>query len=220
MKQPAIAYYRVSTQKQERSGLGLEAQQAAVKRYADRNGLNIIQEFTEVETGTRKRHRPQIAAAIKAAKGSDALLLIAKLDRLARNVHFISGLMESGVDFTAVDMPQVDNLTIHILAAVAEQEAKLISERTRAALAAAKANGRQLGNPQHLTHEAQIKGAASRRAAAVTDYQPITGYVRLLRDSGLGHEAIATRLNQEGHKTREGKRFYPMTVYRILERVS
>ena len=107
---------------------------------------------------------------MRAAKDAGAMVLIAKLDRLARNVHFVSGLMESGVKFTAVDMPQVDNLTIHIL-------------------------------------------------AAVEAYWPITGYVQLLYESGLGHEAIARRLNEEGHQTRRGKRFYAMTVYRILERV-
>jgi DNA invertase Pin-like site-specific DNA recombinase len=214
----AVAYYRVSTKKQGESGLGLDAQRAAVESYAARNGLDIIQEFTEIETGTRKRTRPQIAAAIRAAKQAGAVLLIAKLDRLARNVHFVSGLMESGVSFTAVDMPQIDNLTIHILAAVAEQEAQLISQRTKAALAAAKAKGTKLGNPQHLTQEAQQAGANSMRAAAVTAYQPVMGYINLLSESGLGHAAIATKLNREGHKTRRGGKFYPMTVWRILDR--
>ena len=203
----AVAYYRVSTRKQEASGLGLEAQKTAVKRYAARNELAIVAEYTEVETGTRKKERPELAAAMRAAKESGAVLLIAKLDRLARNVHFVSGLMESGVQFTAVDMPQVDNLTIHILAAVAEQEAKLISQRTKAALAAAKANGKELGNPQYLTYEAQVAGAVRNRETAVEAYRPITGYVRVLYESGLGHGAIATRLNEEGHRTRRGKRF-------------
>ena len=215
----AVAYYRVSTRKQEASGLGLEAQETAVKRYAARNELVIKRTFTEVETGTRKRERPELAAAIRAAKEADAVLLIAKLDRLARNVHFVSGLMESGVRFTAVDMPQVDNLTIHILAAVAEQEAKLISQRTKAALAAAKARGIALGNEENLTYEAQAAGARRNRETAVEAYRPITGYVKVLYDSGMGHGAIARRLNEEGHRTRWGKRFYAMTVYRILERV-
>ena len=214
----AIAYYRVSTQKQGGSGLGLEAQRAAVQRYAAANGLAIAQEFTEVETGTNKRARVAIHQALAAAKEAGAVLLIAKLDRLARNVHFISGLMESGVRFVAVDMPQVTNLTLHILAAVAEEEAKMISQRTRAALAAAKARGVSLGNPENLTHEAQLTGAAANREAAALAYRKLAGYVVLLREQGLSYAMIADKLNAEGHRTRQGKEFRAMTVKRIVDR--
>ena len=214
----AIAYYRVSTQKQGQSGLGLDAQQTAVKRYAAANGLTITQEFTEVETGTGKRARVAIYQALAAAKEAGAVLLIAKLDRLARNVHFISGLMESGVKFVAVDMPTVTNLTLHILAAVAEEEAKMISQRTKAALAAAKERGVILGNPDNLTHEAQQAGAAATRAAAVDAYRKVAGYVVLLREQGLSYAMIADKLNAEGHRTRQGKELRAMTVKRLLER--
>jgi DNA invertase Pin-like site-specific DNA recombinase len=129
-----VAYYRVSTERQGRSGLGLEAQQKAVRDHLNGGNWGIVAEFTEVESGKRS-DRPQLAAALAACRLRGAKLIIAKLDRLARNVHFVSGLMESGVDFVAADFPQANRLTVHILAAVAEHEAKMISERTKVALA-------------------------------------------------------------------------------------
>src|SRR6266508_4124737 len=137
-----IAYYRVSTARQGRSGLGLEAQRQAV--FDHLKGAQLISEFVEVESG-RRSDRPKLAEALAVCRLHRATLVIAKLDRLARNVAFVSNLMEAGVDFTAVDFPQANRLTIHILAAVAEHEARMISERTRAALAAAKARGTRLG---------------------------------------------------------------------------
>lgn len=136
-----VAYYRVSTDKQANSGLGLEAQRAAAHRFADGS---IICEFVECESG-RKSNRPQLNAAIQSCKNTGATLLVAKLDRLARNVLFIAQVMESGVDFIACDMPNVNRFTVHILAAVAEEESRLISERTKAALAARKARGLPVG---------------------------------------------------------------------------
>jgi DNA invertase Pin-like site-specific DNA recombinase len=127
----------VSTRRQGRSGLGLEAQQNAVRDHLNGGDWRIVAEFTEVESGTRPG-RPKLVQALKTCRALGATLIIAKLDRLARNVHFVSGLMEPGVEFTAVDFPQANRLTVHILAAVAEHEAKMISERTRVALAAAK----------------------------------------------------------------------------------
>lgn len=135
-----VAYYRVSTDKQGRSGLGLEAQRAAVEAHVAAGRGAVAAEFIEIESG-RKKDRPQLIAALAAARAHRATLVIAKLDRLARNVHFVSGLMESGVEFVAADMPTVNRLTVHILAAVAEEEARMISARTKAALAAAKARG-------------------------------------------------------------------------------
>ena len=219
--QTAVAYYRVSTAAQEQSGLGLAAQQHSVERYASGAGLTIVEpDYIEVETGTNKRVRPQLQAAIAAARSSDSVLLIAKLDRLARNVHFISGLMESGVKFVAVDMPKVDNLTLHILAAVAEQEAKLISERTKAGLAAAKRSGTVLGTPENLSQQGRVLGAQSKRNQAVAAYQQVTGYIQTLRqDLGLSFPKIAAKLNSEGHTTRTGKQFHPATVKRILDRL-
>src|ERR1700722_12486249 len=131
-----VSYLRVSTAKQGVSGLGLEAQREAVATYLNGGKWNLVQEVVEVESGKRN-DRPQLARALALCRLHNATLIIAKLDRLARNVHFISGLMESKVDFVAVDFPQANRLTIHILAAVAEHEAKMISERTKAALAAA-----------------------------------------------------------------------------------
>ena len=139
-----IAYYRVSTKQQGESGLGLEGQVAAVAAYARGQGAEVLKTYREVESGKRA-DRPELAKALAHARRSRATLVIAKLDRLARNVHFLSGLMESNVDFIACDNPHANRLTIHILAAVAEDEAKRISERTRAALAASKARGGRLG---------------------------------------------------------------------------
>src|SRR5215470_7147974 len=142
-----VSYYRVSTAQQGASGLGLEAQREAVSRHVAAAGGVLVGEFTEIESG-KKNDRPQIAAALADCRLRRATLVIAKLDRLARNVAFISNLMESGVDFVACDNPHATRLTIHILAAVAEHEREMISTRTVAALAAAKARGIKLGNPQ------------------------------------------------------------------------
>jgi DNA invertase Pin-like site-specific DNA recombinase len=156
-----------------------------------------------------------MAAALAAAKDAGGVLLIAKLDRLARNVHFVSGLMESGVEFTAVDMPTANRLTIHIMAAMAEFEAEQISKRTKEALAAAKRRGVKLG--AH-SHKKPGRGPAVNRAAARKAYRRRIAYIRDLQAQGMGHQAIATRLNAEGYTTRTGKPFHAMTVYRILQR--
>lgn len=213
----AIPYYRVSTKKQGASGLGLDAQRAAVESYAAGNCLTLIGEYVEVETGTNKRKRPTLQAAMKAAKQHDAVLLIAKLDRLARNVHFISGLLESGVKFVAVDMPEVDNLTIHILAAVAEKEAKLISQRTKAALDAKREKEGEW-RVSNLSDQARQKSAETRTAAAVDAYQQTAYTANLLRGQGKSFAAIAQALNENGYTTRTGKPFQPMTIKRILDR--
>ena len=215
----AVAYYRVSRQKQAVSGLGLEAQQANVAAFARARGYQVIASFTEIETGTNKRQRPELASALEQAKREGAELLIAKLDRLARNVHFVSGLMESRVRFTAVDLPEVDSLTVHILAAVAEKEAKMISTRTKDALTAAKARGVTLGNPQNLTLEARQRGAEVRRAQAVDAYRLVSGYVGVLRSQGLTLRAVADRLNAEGHRTVMGKLWRPVQVRNVLQRM-
>ncbi|SMB92371.1 Resolvase domain [Hymenobacter roseosalivarius DSM 11622] len=161
-----VAYYRVSTARQGLSGLGLEAQQAAVRTFLAPSE-QILAEYIEVESG-RKNSRPQLQAAMQAAKEAGAVLLVAKLDRLARNLAFLSALMESRVRFKAVDMPAADELTIHVLGAVAEKEAKAISTRTKDALAAKKARGHQLGTPANLTAEARLKGQQQRQVNAQT----------------------------------------------------
>ena len=140
-----VAYFRVSTDRHGKSGLGLEAQRQAVMAYLNGGSWALVDEFTEVESGKRN-DRPQLAAALAACKKLKAKLVIAKLDRLGRNLAFIATLMESGVEFVAVDNPHANKLTVHILAAVAQHEREMISERTKVALAAAKRRGKRLGN--------------------------------------------------------------------------
>jgi DNA invertase Pin-like site-specific DNA recombinase len=147
---PLVVYYRVSTEQQKRSGLGLMAQHDAVRRYLEANPGRVVAELTEIESG-RKDNRPAIKEALWLCRVYDARLIVARLDRLARSTAMIAGLMDSGVDFIAADMPLANRFTIHILAAVAEYEARLISERTKAAFAAAKVRGRTFGNPNPAT---------------------------------------------------------------------
>src|SRR5450759_813701 len=159
MQRNFVAYYRVSTDRQGRSGLGLEAQRDSVRHHLLRENGSLAVEFVEVESGKRN-DRPQLALALAAAKKAKATLIIAKLDRLARNVYFISGLMESGVDFVAADNPHANRLMIHMLAAFAEHEREQISNRTKGALAAAKARGTRLGR-----HGAEVLAPAHHTAA-------------------------------------------------------
>jgi DNA invertase Pin-like site-specific DNA recombinase len=172
--QSCVAYYRVSTQKQGISGLGLEAQQRAVRDHLDRTRRKLIAELVEIESG-KNPDRPKLAEALKLCRLTGAKLIVARLDRLARNVAFVSRLMEAGADFEAVDFPQANRFTVHILAAVAEYEARLISERTRAGLAAAKARGVKLGgrratsgNPAGLAKARQITWAKSRLESPIS----------------------------------------------------
>lgn len=213
-----MAYYRVSTAKQGQSGLGLEAQRAAVLAHARAHGLDLVDEFTEVETGTHKRARPELAAALERTRRVGGVLLIAKLDRLARNVAFVASLMESGVRFVAVDMPEADNLTIHVMAAVAEREAALISSRTKAALAARKARGLTLGKPENLSQEARQAGAAAIRTAAVSAMRPATAYAQNLRGQGHSLREIAAQLQGHGFSTRQGGDWSAVQVKRLLDR--
>ena len=164
-----IAYFRVSTERQGRSGLGLEAQRKAVADFLNGGNWSLVAEFTEVESG-KKNERPQLAAALAAARIHGATLVIAKIDRLSRNAHFLLGLKEGGVDFVAVDLPSANRLTVGIMALVAEQEREAISARTKAALEAAKARGTKLGNPNGITTEAQLRGA--RKAAPLAPRRP------------------------------------------------
>jgi DNA invertase Pin-like site-specific DNA recombinase len=213
-----VAYYRVSTAKQGQSGLGLEAQKAAVLIHARRQALVLGAEFTEVETGTRKRRRPQLEAALEQTKRLGGILLIAKLDRLARNVAVVAALMESGVRFVAVDMPEADNLTIHVMAAVAEREAQLISSRTKAALGARKARGLSLGKAENLNLEARQAGAKTNQTRAVHDMRTVAAYAGALRAQGLSLRAIAIQLEVHGFRTRQGGPWHPVQIKRVLDR--
>ena len=165
-----VAYHRVSTDKQGRSGLGLEAQAEAVARYVEGRGGEVVATFTEVESGKKSTNRPQLDAALRAAKKAKAVLIISTLDRLGRDVHFIAGLMKSGVDFVSADRPNASPFELHIYAAIAEEERRKISQRTRAALAALKAQGRKLGNPQQarISAEQKAQREAYRRTVAPT----------------------------------------------------
>ena len=220
-----VPYYRVSTSKQAKSGLGLEGQQATVSQFAEAHGADVLKAYIEVETG-KSADRPELAKAIAHARRAKATLVIAKLDRLARNVHFLSGLMEAGVQFLACDQPSANDLTIHIMAAVAQDEAKRISERTKAALTAYKARGGKLGASrpecQNLTTEASRIGAvaagvAARQEAddAYTDLYPI---MRELRDRGMSLRGIARHLDKEGYETRRGRTWNHVQVRSVLER--
>lgn len=211
-----VAYFRVSTVRQGQSGLGLEAQQAAVRTFVGAEA-ELVAEYTEVESG-RKASRPQLQAAIQRAKQEGSILLVAKLDRLARNVAFLATLMESHVRFKAVDLPAADEFTLHILAAVAQKEATAISTRTRDALAAKKARGHVLGTPANLTAEASAKGLLIRQRNAHDNLsnRQAAQLIALLHATGLSLRAIATKLNESGYRTRRGKSFHPMGVKRLL----
>jgi DNA invertase Pin-like site-specific DNA recombinase len=158
-----VCYYRVSTQKQGASGLGLDAQRSSIQRFTKASGGEVVAEFTETESGKRAHNRPALGEALRIAKSRGAVLLIAKLDRLARNVHFISGLLESGVNFVAVDMPTKDRFMLHVQAAFAEEEARRISQRTKEALAAAKRRGVDVGATGRAL-AARYKAEATERA--------------------------------------------------------
>lgn len=210
-----VAYLRVSTARQGESGLGLEAQRAAVEAFARQHGGVIVASFVEVETGKRS-DRPELAKALEGARKAKATLLIAKLDRLARNVAFIANLMDAGVEFLACDQPFASRLTLHILAAVAEDEARRISERTRAALQAAKARGRKLGSP--IASKTVGKARAARSAYAAKANATTLAVIREVQASGVASLAgIARTLEARGVKTPAGRsRWQPVQVSRLM----
>ena len=208
-----VSYLRVSTQRQGQSGLGIEAQRTAVDQYVTNVGGKLLSEHIEVESGS-KSHRPILVQSIALAKKSGAILVIAKLDRLARNVAFVSALMEAGVEFVAVDFPAANKLLIHIMAAVAEHERMLISERTKAALAVAKSRGVRLGvNGQRLAE--RHKAQAVEFAQAL--HQPV---VDALRSKPQTLQTVADHLNLCGKLTREGARWSPTGVRRLMSRLN
>jgi DNA invertase Pin-like site-specific DNA recombinase len=203
-----VAYYRVSTAKQGASGLGLGAQQEAVRAHLNGGRWQLVGEFTEIESG-RKNDRAQLAAALAECRMRGATLLVAKLDRLARNVAFISALMEAGVEFVAVDFPQANRLTVHILAAVAEHEAAMIRARTKAALQQAKARGVALGGARDNSREIHKAGVpasiAARKAKAAERAKDVLPIMRQLRDAGRSLTEVANELNARSYATPRGK---------------
>ena len=209
-----VSYLRVSTERQGKSGLGLDAQRKAVEDYLNGGGWKILDEFVEVESG-KHSDRPELMKALRACKAKKATLVIARLDRLSRDLHFIAGLMKSGIDFIACDFPQANKLTIHILAAVAEHERELISARTKAALRAAKERGKELGS-KNLA-EIRKRGTASNQARARARAANVLPIIEQIKASGaVTLEAIATALNERGVSAPRGGEWHKTTVARVL----
>lgn len=224
----AVAYFRVSTKRQGRSGLGMEAQREAVERFAEAQGITLVSTFTEVETGKGSdalETRPQLAAAIRDANLRQCPVLVAKLDRLSRDVHFISGLMRTRVPFVVTELgPDADPFMLHVYAALAEKERAMISTRTKAALAAAKARGTKLGNPNGAAHlkglgngsavEA-LKAGANERAAG------LAGLIASIQAEGTtSANGIAQALNARHIATARGGKWTARSVLNVLERLA
>ena len=211
-----IAYYRVSTSGQAQSGLGLEAQKQAVLDFINGNGDQIVAEFTEVESGKRC-DRPQLTNALDRCRGTGAKLVIARLDRLARNAAFLLTLRDSGVEFVAADMPDANRLTVGIMALVAEDEAERISQRTKAALAAAKARGVKLGGIR--SWEAVNTSISRRTCAADTHAASVAPIIMEIRAAGISSlEGIAQALQARGIPTARGGRWRAQTVRNVILR--
>jgi DNA invertase Pin-like site-specific DNA recombinase len=210
-----IAYYRVSTQRQGASGLGLDAQKETVATYVKNAPGSLLAEFCEIETGKGANalaKRPELRKALDRCKRERAVLVIAKLDRLARNVHFVSGLMESRVRFVACDMPEANELTIHIMAAFAEHEAKRISQRTKEALAQAKTRGVKLGKTGFANFAPILERRKSEAAAFAEEFRGLFDGMRL---RGLSRRQMVEELNRLGIRARQGGRWSLCQVQRV-----
>ena len=217
-----VSYIRVSTDKQGRSGLGIEAQRAAIARFIETEGCELLAEHVEVETGKGADaldRRPELARALATARKVRGAVLVAKLDRLSRDVAFVSGLMAQRVPFIVAELGvDADPFMLHLYAALAEKERTLIAERTRAALASKKAQGALLGNRTNLP-EAAAKGAKANRAAADAFAANALPVIRSIEVSGVtGHRAIAAALNARGVRTARGGDWHATTVANLLRR--
>lgn len=209
-----VAYYRVSTDRQGRSGLGLDAQQRTVQQYLDVVGGSLLDEYTEVETGKKAHNRPKLATALAICRKQKASLVLATLDRLARKVHFVSGLMESKVDFVCADMPNAGAFELHVRAAMAEEEGRKISKRTKDALASLKARGVRLGNPS-------IEAINAPRRAAADDFAlNLSPTIAKLRNAGYStYHSLKDELNRLEVPTARGGRWHLATVQRLIKRI-
>jgi len=209
-----VAYYRVSTQKQGSSGLGLHAQRSTVKQFI---GMNLLlSEFTEIESGKNDR-RIELQKAIDYAKINNATLVIAKLDRLSRNASFIFQLRDSNVDFTCCDIPDANTMTIGIFALLAQQEREMISDRTKKALKAKKAQGFILGKPENFTDESRMEGRVAHHELAIENENNRRAYsfIQVLRNQKATYRSIAQKLNDAGFKTSKGNSFYGNSIKQL-----
>jgi DNA invertase Pin-like site-specific DNA recombinase len=226
MAKKLVAYYRVSTKKQERSGLGLDAQRHDVEQLARREGRNVIADYTEAESAWKDslQNRPELQKAISHAKAANATLVIAKLDRLSRSVYVTQLLKRTGVNFTCCDMPNANSLTIDVIAAVNEDESRRISVRTRSAMAAAKRQGRSFGTPANLCPDAaQIGrqlGAKAAHERALEAYEHIAPVIAELNAAGKSNGCIAADLNARGYVTRRDRSWTKVQVARVLSRIA
>jgi DNA invertase Pin-like site-specific DNA recombinase len=215
-----VAYYRVSTQKQGQSGLGLEAQRATVAAFLNTHPAELIAEFQEVETGkgaSALDKRPTLREALDYCRRNDATLIIAKLDRLARNTHFVTGLLETGVDFVAADMPEANKVMIQMHAVMSEWERDQISARTKAALAAAKARGVRLGS----AGKQNLKANTAQRIAAADAFAiRLSSIIGGLQAAGRSQRAIIAELNANGIKTSQGGEWSLVQLQRVIKRIS
>jgi DNA invertase Pin-like site-specific DNA recombinase len=212
--QRAIAYFRVSTQRQERSGLGLEAQQQAVYAFAKANHFDLINEYIEVNSGTRN-HKYNLKVVLAECRRHRAVLVIAKLDRLSRNVAFISTLMEADVAFKIVDNPHAEEFVLHVLAAVAQKERKDISKRTSAALASAKQRGVELGKHGRYVLSRQNQFRAEMFAFAMT------GVIEELKSKGIQSiRAITNELNRKNIPSYRNQKWHRNTVHQLIKRIN
>jgi DNA invertase Pin-like site-specific DNA recombinase len=218
----AIAYLRVSTRQQGQSGLGIGAQRAALARFAEAEGMTLLGEYVEVETGKGNDaldRRPQLAAALAAARAAKCSVVVSKLDRLSRDVAFVSGLMAQRVPFIVAELGRdADPFMLHLYAALAEKERRLISERTKAALAAKRASGHRLGNPRNID-VAGVLGRTTQTAAADQFVEGLMPVVQAIRSSGVATlEAITVALNQRGIRSARGGRWHASSVANLLAR--
>jgi DNA invertase Pin-like site-specific DNA recombinase len=218
MKPRYVAYFRVSTQKQGRSGLGLDAQKQAVKDFLQQFGGELVAEYMEVESGKRI-DRPEFTKAADYAELANATLLVAKLDRLSRDLHFVTSLQKRGIRFKLCDLPEIDNLTIHILAAMAEHEARMISVRTKQAMTEAKRRGVVMGNPQlSLLRNRDVSNANQQRVQTQQEWARKIGKVimhLMEMEQLVTCQSIADALNTRGLTSQRGKAFTVATVSKL-----
>ena len=215
-----VSYLRVSTQKQGYSGLGLEAQKEIIKNFL--HDKTPIAEFTEIESG-RKTDRPKLKEALTQCRTTGATLIVAKLDRLARNVSFLSNLLESDVEIVFCDFPQANKMVLHILAAISQYEAELTAQRTKAALQAKKARGAKLGNPEHLMNKhkqaiANSNKTNSEKAKKNPNNKRAIAFLKVMISQGKSLTEMTDILNSEGFVTAQGCKFVPATVRRLIKR--